>query len=76
MESFRNVPLKVIAKFLNFCSEKGANPVYALSFGSFLSKEGGGGGGGGLGDLLNLHRTLQNLGQSGNSKIPDRLGFS
>ena len=30
-----NVPLKIIAKSLNFCAEKGTNPMYAQPFGSY-----------------------------------------
>ena len=30
-----NVPLKIIAKSLNFCAEKDTNPMYAQPFGSY-----------------------------------------
>ena len=39
-----NVPLKIFAKSLNLCSEKGTNPMYASHLGAI--EQGGGGGGG------------------------------
>ena len=38
-----NVPLKIFAKSLNLCSEKGTNPMYASHLGAI--EQGGGGAG-------------------------------